>query len=69
MIDDFIDYIKYFSFVNEQIQSRNLSILKEIFIITTPDKTYFLKNRRHPDQISEESYDKNNEYENSLEDG
>ena len=25
--------------------------------------------RRHPDQISEESYDKNNEYENSLEDG
>ena len=42
---------------------------KKFFIITTPDKTYFLKNRRHPDQISEESYDKNNEYENSLEDG
>ena len=68
MIDDFIDYIKLL-LQNEQIQSRNLSILKEIFIITTPDKTYFLKNRRHPDQISEESYDKNNEYENSLEDG
>ena len=68
MIDDFIDYIKLL-LQSKQIQSRNLSILKEIFIITTPDKTYFLKNRRHPDQISEESYDKNNEYENSLEDG